>query len=86
VPEPDNPYDANAVAVRIGGALVGYLARADAAVWQPILKQLSSAGQAAVCDAMISGRGAGGETTNLGVFMHLPSAAEARTQIALRRG
>lgn len=30
IPEPDNPFDANAVVVKIDGVVVGYLTRADA--------------------------------------------------------
>lgn len=34
-PEPENPYDANAVAVTINGLTVGYLCREDAELLQP---------------------------------------------------
>jgi len=40
VSETDNPYDANAVAVWIGGLKVGYLSRADAQRYQPGLLAL----------------------------------------------
>lgn len=33
-PQPDNPYDPNAVQVLIAGALVGYLSRADAILYR----------------------------------------------------
>jgi membrane protein YdbS with pleckstrin-like domain len=33
-PEPDNPYDRNAVRVTVGGRTVGYLARPDAQTWR----------------------------------------------------
>lgn len=29
VPEPDNPHDRNAISVRVGGQVVGYIERAD---------------------------------------------------------
>lgn len=77
VPEPNNPYDPNAIAVHIDEDIVGYLARADAISWQPVVHALSGLGQIAVCDAMIAGRGIGADTTNLGVFLHLPSPADA---------
>jgi rubrerythrin len=40
VPEPDNEYDRNAVKVLIGGQLVGYLSREDAAAYLPGLLAL----------------------------------------------
>ena len=43
-PEPHNPHDANAVAIRILGGTVGYLAREDAAIYAPVLDQLSNQG------------------------------------------
>jgi hypothetical protein len=43
VPEPMNPYDANAIAVQIGGRTVGYLSRATAQEYLPGLKQVMSA-------------------------------------------
>jgi len=42
VPEPSNPYDANAVAVQIDGQVVGYLPRAMAQEYLPGLKHLMS--------------------------------------------
>ena len=39
-PEPTNPYDPNAIAVRIDGHVVGYLPRATAQEYLPGLKQL----------------------------------------------
>ena len=40
VPEPENPYDANAVAVWANGHKVGHLGREDAEVFQPIVQNL----------------------------------------------
>ena len=40
VPEPTNPYDANAIAVQIGGHIVGYLPRGTAQEYLPGLKRL----------------------------------------------
>jgi hypothetical protein len=39
-PEPDNPYDQNAIQVIVEGHLVGYLSREDAALYQPGLLRL----------------------------------------------
>jgi hypothetical protein len=82
VAQPDNPYDPNAVAVQIGGQLVGHLSRSEAPRWQPLVQQLAARGYAASCEAMIAGRGRDGETDNLGVFLHLPTPTEARAQVA----
>jgi hypothetical protein len=83
VAQPDNPYDRNAVAVQIGGQLVGHLSRSEAPRWQPLVQQLAARGYAASCEAMIAGRGRDGETDNLGVFLHLPTPTEARAQTAM---
>src|SRR6266487_2770604 len=42
VPEPTNPYDANAIAVQIYGQVVGYLSRATAQEYLPGLQRLMS--------------------------------------------
>ena len=42
VPEPTNPYDANAIAVQIDGQVVGYLPRTTAQEYLPGLKHLMS--------------------------------------------
>jgi hypothetical protein len=44
VPEPDNPYDQNAIQVQINGALVGHLSRHDAATYLPGLERLMETG------------------------------------------
>lgn len=55
VAEPDNPYDPNAISVRIGGAVVGYLSRADARAFAPILHRLAASGVTAVVPARVWG-------------------------------
>src|SRR5260221_8102696 len=42
VPEPTNPYDANAIAVQIDGQVVGYLPRAAAQEYLPGVKHVMS--------------------------------------------
>lgn len=42
VPEPENPYDINAIRVDIGSQTVGYLSRSDAAAYLPGLLKLMS--------------------------------------------
>jgi hypothetical protein len=87
VPEPDNPHDPNAVAIKIAGEPVGYLSRDDARRWQPVLLPLAEHGHVARAEAMIAGRGAGSGTENLGVFLRLPTRTEARAVVGnhLRR-
>jgi hypothetical protein len=84
VPEPDNPHDPNAVAVRIDEQLVGYLARDYAKRWQPIVRTIIAQGDVAVCEAMIAGRGPGSGTSNLGVFLRLPTPTEGQAQVGIR--
>src|SRR4051812_10911825 len=42
VPEPTNPYDVNAIAVKTDGQVIGYLRRAAALEYLPGLKRLMS--------------------------------------------
>lgn len=55
VPEPNNPYDANAISVRIAGQVVGHIARAQAKTFKPVLDRLASVERAAYCRADIRG-------------------------------
>jgi hypothetical protein len=57
VPEPANPYDANAIAVQIDGQVVGYLSRATAQEYLPGLKNVMSArgGYAALRGVIVGG-------------------------------
>ncbi len=55
VPEPDNPYDSRAISVRVQGAVVGYLTRADARAFAPILHRLAASGVTAVVPARVWG-------------------------------
>lgn len=55
MPEPSNPYDANAVAVLIEGEKVGYLSRADAARWDAQLNRLGWDGERVLIEALIVG-------------------------------
>jgi hypothetical protein len=56
IPEPDNPWDRNAVAVYIGSRKVGYLPRRDTAAYASLLGQLwVNLHARAVCRAVVSG-------------------------------
>lgn len=70
VPEPTNPYDQNAIMVKIDGRQVGYLSRRDAAELGDAIPESVLRQGTGMCRAAIAGR-ADGETQNLGVFLHL---------------
>ena len=56
VREPDNPYDRNAVAVHIGGGVVGYMSREDAEMYASLIDELwANYSYLPVCRALISG-------------------------------
>ena len=56
VPEPANPADPGAIAVRIAGRTVGYLARADAARFGPWVRDaLARFGEATACATIVGG-------------------------------
>jgi hypothetical protein len=57
IPEDTNTHDPKAVAVKIRGALVGYLSREDARSFRRRLSQKGISGQATTCDACIVGGG-----------------------------
>ena len=67
VPEPINPHDPNAVRVDIDRMTVGYLAREDAADYQPPLRDLQSRGALGWCPAFVMGGG----NRLYGVFLRL---------------
>ncbi|WNZ59923.1 hypothetical protein QEG98_28375 [Myxococcus sp. MxC21-1] len=61
VRERANRFDANAVAVVIEGRLVGYLSRADAVAFRPIIEEMEGRGEVAACAATIVGGWSRGE-------------------------
>jgi len=70
IPEPTNPYDANAIRVDIlRGDQVGYLARDDAAAYGLVLTAVTAAGKLGVCRAKLIGGTAG--KPSLGVVIDL---------------
>jgi hypothetical protein len=72
IPEPTNPHDPNAVRVEIDSRLVGYLPRAAALAYGPLVKEPAERGRTAVCEAMVSGR-----EGLFGVFLKLPEVPDA---------
>jgi hypothetical protein len=53
VPEPDNPYDSNAISVRWAGRTLGYLSREDAARYSQPVRRITASGFAALSAARI---------------------------------
>lgn len=71
VPEPDNQYDPNAIAVWIAGLKVGHLSRSDAARLRPGLVSLEvEEGKKIALEGVIAGGGLrDGQIASLGVFL-----------------
>lgn len=76
--EPDNPYDAHAVAVHVDGRKVGHLSRDDARAYQPVLLALARDRKVLACNALVCGREA---TPNLGVFLDLPAPDDILNEV-----
>lgn len=67
VPDPNNPYDPNAVKVLIDGIQVGHLDRETAIVFRPVADRIRELGCDARCVATIGGgRGVFGVILDLG--------------------
>lgn len=77
-PEPDNPYDPNAIAVIVErGGVVGYLTRRDALQYRPVIEELARRKLLGSCMATIRGgwdRG-GGDRGHFGIFLDLAPPA-----------
>ncbi|MGY1705318.1 DUF4236 domain-containing protein [Geodermatophilus sp. SYSU D00697] len=67
VPEPENVHDSHAVRVDVDGRTVGYLSRALARTYQPVLLELRRRGQVGSCSARIMGGGG----RSYGIHLHL---------------
>ena len=76
LPEPENPYDANAIMVTIDGRRVGYLSRGDAKVYGPVLARLAGSG-VTQCHATITGGWKRGDDEgHFGVMLGLAAPEE----------
>ncbi len=82
IPEPTNPYDANAVAVALWAvntwALGGYLSRENAVLYQPLFRHLGRNGKqpGIVCDAALTS-----ERGGTGVVLHLGTPGECMVEL-----
>jgi hypothetical protein len=82
-PEPENPHDANAIAVKIEGSCVGYFSREDAILYRPPVRSAASMGRMIACRARLIGgwdRG-GGDVGSIGVRLHIGSPRECMAEI-----
>ena len=72
VPEPENPYDPNAVRIDVltgdKSLKVGYLARENVERYQPFLLELQEEGRIGTCPARICG---GGPDRSYGIYLHV---------------
>lgn len=75
-PEDDNPFDADAVAVRIGDHPVGHLPRDAAGRYRPLIERTIATSGEATCRAEIRGgwERSGGDVGRFGVVLSLPQA------------
>ena len=69
-PEPNNPYDENAVAVDVDGVSVGHLAKGMAKDWQSMILSAEAEGFSVVGAATVCG--GTDDKPNLGVFGSAP--------------
>ncbi len=80
-PEPENPYDPNAVAVKnFEGDRLGYLPREVAHRYQMILMALRDRGQTGVCDAQLCG--GSDDQPMVGLRLDLDSPARVAAAVA----
>lgn len=78
VAEPTNPYDENAISVRVGGRLVGYLTREDGIRYQPVVRWAADKGRTIACEAFLIGGWDRGQHDHgsVGIVLHLGSPGE----------
>jgi hypothetical protein len=77
VAEPDNPHDANAIAVHVeGGAKVGYLPREEAQRYGRLMDAVAARGRRPVTDGVILGGDADRDSLFV-VWLHVQDPYEA---------
>lgn len=83
--DPANPFDPNAVAVIAGGHHVGYLSRADAELWTPILHWATARGMHLAAEARLIGGWDRGPSDrgSLGIVLHLGTPSETFVELLL---
>ncbi len=84
-PEPTNPYDRNAIAIKVGTGTVGYLSRADALAYQPAVQWAQRQGRYLAVKARLTGgwdRG-GQDKGSVGCVLHLGTPAETLIDLVM---
>lgn len=71
VNEPENRFDKNAVAVFVGNARVGYLAKDQAKVWSKLVRDAQESGQLIVGEAHCVTNSGAGSSSMWGVFGYI---------------
>ncbi len=83
VPQPYNSYDPNAISVQVNAQIVGHLSRKDAIRYHALTDAAERLGVVIACNARIGARDPQtAETTNAGVFLHLPAPVDAAAELA----
>jgi hypothetical protein len=83
IPEQNNPWDENAIAVQIAGHVVGYLPRENAVAYQPVVRWALDHGRYVASEALLTGgwdRGPEDQGT-IGVILHLGSPTESMVDL-----
>ena len=77
--EPRNKYDKNAIAIQVDGETVGYLARATAKSYGPLVRRLADEGRIGLCRATIIGGWDRGRSDrgSFGIWLDLATPAKA---------
>jgi hypothetical protein len=80
VAEPENPYDANAIAIHSAAGKVGHLSRAEAIDYGPVMAALAERGYAGgSCEAFLNGGPADGKS--FGVVLRLSPPGDCVLEI-----
>jgi hypothetical protein len=80
VPEPDNPYDANAIAIHSPEGKVGHLSRDAALEYQDLFAEITRRGyQGGACEAHLVGGEPG--KPSFGVVLHLADPDTALSEL-----
>ncbi|MCW3001770.1 MAG: hypothetical protein JWQ20_1068 [Conexibacter sp.] len=78
--EPDNPYDANAIAIHSAAGKVGHLSRGEALDYAPVMAALADHGYASgSCEAFLNGGPAEGKS--FGVVLRLAPPGDCVLEI-----
>jgi hypothetical protein len=81
VPEPDNPYDTNAIAVYSHEGKLGYFSRDSAIAYRELFAEVKRLGyQGGACEAYLTGGEA--DKPSFGVVLHLADAESCLAELA----